>query len=125
MDITLGNSVITGKVSGLWNKETKTFEVKRGKSASGNKWQSFEISVSSKKDDKWINGKGIKVMLIGDVKVEHGQHIGLIGSFKADNYNNKEGVEVRGNMFMSNEVFEPKKREVEKSETVPTEADVW
>lgn len=125
MDITLGNSVITGKVSGLWNKETRAFEVKRGKSANGKKWQSFEISVSSKKDDKWINGKNIKVMLIGDTKVEHGQPIGLIGSFKADNYNNKEGVEVRGNMFMSSEVFEPKKREVEKSETVPTEAEVW
>ena len=127
MDITIGTSVITGRINGLWNKETKTFEIKRGKSANGNKWQSFEIAVSSKKDGEYVNGKGIKVMYIGDTKVEHKQSIGLIGSFKADNYTNKEGVEIRGNMFMANEIFEPKEREVKDSKEITNvkEADVW
>lgn len=127
MDITIGTSVLTGRVSGLWNKETKTFDVKRGKSANGNKWQSFEISTSSKKEDKWINGKGIKVMYIGNTKVEHQQNIGLIGRFVADNYTDKEGKEIRGNMFMCSEIFEPKAREAKTTEEVTEvkEADVW
>jgi hypothetical protein len=110
-NITMGQSVITGKIGGVWSKESKSFEVKRGSSKSGNRWQSFEIQVSTKKDDVWINGKGIKVMLIGDTKVENGQMIGLIGNFKADNYVNAEGKEVRGNMFMSSQIFTPAERE--------------
>lgn len=129
MDITIGTSVITGKINGLWNKETKTFEVKRGKSANGNKWQSFEIAVSSKKDGVWVNGKGIKVMYIGDTKVEHNSTIGLIGSFKSDNYTDKDGKEIRGNMFITSEIFTPKEREKLDAENAnqPTvkEADVW
>ena len=124
MDITIGQSIITGRVSGLWNKETRTFDVKRGKSGAGNKWQSFEISISSKKDDTWINGKGIKVMYIGNTKVEHKQNIGLIGRFVADNYTDKEGKEIRGNMFMASEIFEPKEREIKVQEEV-TETEVW
>jgi hypothetical protein len=136
MEITLGQSVLTGKVGGVWSKETKSFEVNRGTSGAGNRWQSFEIQVSTKKDDVWINGKGHKVMLIGDTKVEKGQMIGLVGNWKADNYVNAEGKEVKGNMFLSSEIFTPKEKEPrpefkaqeakpKAKDEAPFEVDVW
>ena len=120
-DIIAGDSVITGKISGRYNSETKKWEIKFGDSANGNRWQSFEIAVSSKKDDKWINGKGVKVMYIGNTRVHHDEYVGLIGKFKPDNYIDKDGKEVRGNMFITSEIFKPKERE----KIVPKEADVW
>jgi hypothetical protein len=125
-NITMGQSAITGRVNGIWAKESKSFEIKRGSSKSGNRWQTFEIAVSTKKDDVWVNGKGIKVMLIGDTKVENGQMIGLIGNFKADNYTNAEGKEVRGNMFLSSQIFTPAEREsINEHKKTEVVEEVW
>jgi hypothetical protein len=106
----IGLSGLTGRVSGIWNKENKAFEVKRGMSKNDKKYQIFEISVSSKdQQDNWTNGKGIKVMMFGDTKVEHGDTVGLVGRFQPDNWENKEGKTVYGNIFMCNaeDMFEP------------------
>ena len=107
--IKIGTSAITGKVSGVWDNANKGFAVKRGMSKAGKKYQIFEISVATKKDDVWTNGAGVKVMLMGDTKVEDKRNVGLVGRFQADNYTNKEGKEVRGNVFMCNaeDMFEP------------------
>ena len=106
----IGQIAITGKVSGLWNKDNRTFEVKRGMTKNGKKYQIFDISVSSKdQEGNWTNGKGIKVMLWGETKVEHGSNIGLVGRLQPDNYENKDGKTVYGNMInaFDTDMFEP------------------
>ena len=108
MEIKVGQSAVSGYVGGLWSKESKSFEVKRGITKKGDKYQIFEIKVSSKAEDgSYTNGKGIKVMLMGDTPVESGQPIGVVGSFKPDNFTTNEGKEIRGNIMMCSETFEP------------------
>ncbi len=109
MNLKVGQCAISGKTSGIWDAETKSFKIKRGSTKKGDKYQIFEVAVATKKDDKWINGKGIKVMLMGTVKVEDKQEIGIVGRFQADNYTSKDGKEVRGNIFMANadDMFTP------------------
>ena len=122
--IKIGQTAITGRVSGLWDKDSKSFKITRGKTKSDKKYQIFEISVSTKKDDVWVNGKGIKVMLMGDTKVDDKQEIGLVGRFQADNYTTKDGKEVRGNIFMANaeDMFTPLKWD-SKSEAKPKQEE--
>ena len=80
-----GQIALAGKVKGLWNKDTRSFEVKRGVSSTGNKYQIFEISVSSKNQDgSYTNGKGVKVMLSGETKVEHNSIVGVMGFLYRD-----------------------------------------
>ena len=103
MEIKSGQSGITGRVSGIYNRETKRGEVKRGTTKSGGRYQVFEISVSKKNEDgTYTNGMGIPVMLLGDTKVEAGDVIGMVGKFVPNNYTNKEGKEVRGLQLMAN-----------------------
>jgi len=128
-----GQVAIAGRVNGLWDKDAKTFNVKRGVTKAGTRYQLFEIAVSSKNEDGvYVNGKGIKVMLLGDKKVESKDVVGLVGFFVPDNYKNKEGKEVYGNMLMSKvaDMFEvPKKEETKEEPTVakakPSVEDVW
>lgn len=127
-----GMIAVAGRAKGLWNKETKSFEVKRGKSANGNKYQIFEIAVSSKdKDGNYTNGKGLKVMITGGTKIEHNQEVGILGFLKPDNYTNKEGKEIQGLMLTAKceDMFTPlawEKKEPEiVYEQVKKEEDVW
>jgi single-stranded DNA-binding protein len=123
MEIKIGETVATGRVSGLWNKESKSFEVKRGMTKNEKKYQIFEVSVSRKNEDgTWTNGKGLKVMLWGETPVEHGQEIGLKGRLQPDNWENKEGKTIYGNMLVVFEdgIFTPAKWE-KKSEDTPKE----
>jgi single-stranded DNA-binding protein len=102
MNLKIGMSAITGKVQGLYNKETRKGEVKRGTSKNGNKYQIFEISVSTKNQDgTYTNGKPIKVMITGSQKIDIGDSVGLVGRFQAENYTDKDGKEVRGLVFTS------------------------
>lgn len=126
-----GLSAITGRVNGVYNKETKKGEVKRGMSKSGNKYQVFEISVSNKNEDgTYTNGMGIPVMLLGDAKVEAGDIVGLLGRFVANNYTNKDGKEVRGLQLMAkcDDMFKPlewdKKENTQTEDKKPT-VDEW
>lgn len=124
-ELRIGEVALTGKVSGMWNKEARSFDVKRGATANGKKYQIFEISVSSKDKDsgEWKNGKGVKVMLWGEVKVEHGQEIGIKGRFTPDNYTNKDNKEVYGNMLVAfaDDLFEPAKWDAKPTEDKPKE----
>lgn len=115
MEIKIGQTAITGRVSGLWNKENKSFEVKRGATQNGKKYQIFEISVSSKDKEsgEWTNGKGVKVMLWGETPVDHGQEIGIVGRFQPDNWTTQDGKEIYGHMInaFADDIFEPAKWE--------------
>ena len=126
-----GMSAITGRVSGVYDRETKKGVVKRGTSNSGNRYQVFEISVSSKNEDgTYTNGMGIPVMLLGDTKVEVGDVLGLLGRFVPNNYTNKDNKEVRGLQLMAKceDMFEPlawdKKGDKPKAEDKDTQ-DEW
>ena len=124
-EIKIGQVAVTGRVSGLWNKENKSFDVKRGQSKSGKKYQIFEISVASKDKEsgEWTNGKGLKVMLWGDTKVEHGGEIGVVGRLQPDNWTNHEGKEIWGNMLnaFADDLFEPASWEPKESSGKPQE----
>ena len=100
---------VTGRVNGVWNNKTKGFEIMSGVTGKGKKWQVFEISVSKKVEDSWINGKGMKVMLWGDVEIKEKTMVGIKGRFQPDNFTTKDGVEVRGLMITAwdNEMFVP------------------
>ena len=122
---------VAGRVQGMWNNETRTFDIKRGKTRNDKRYQIFEMAVSKKnEDDTWTNGKGMKVMLWGDHKVEHGDMIGISGRLQPDNYTNKDGKEVWGNMVVAFEegIFEPLKWEAQpmsESKQETKEEDVW
>ena len=106
----IGQSAITGYVGGVYNKDSKSFKIIRGKSSNGKRYQIFEIGVANKdKDGNWTNGQSIKVMMFGDKKVEERDQIGLLGQFKPDNWTNKEGKTIYGNVFMADadDMFEP------------------
>lgn len=109
--VKIGQSVVTGYVGGIWNKDSKSFEVKRGATKNGKKYQIFEVKVSSKDKESgtYTNGKGIKVMLWGDTPIESGQEIGLVGKYQPDNWTNQEGKEFRGNVFnaFADDLFKP------------------
>lgn len=123
-ELRIGESAVSGRVSGLWNKETRTFEVKRGSTQNGKRFQIFEMSVSSKdKDsDTWKNGKGQKVFLFGDKAINHGDNIGIVGKLVPDNYTTQDGKEVYGNMLMSfsDDLFEPASWEKKETNSAPT-----
>ena len=105
----IGQSAITGRVQGVYDKEQKQGVIKRGISKNNNKWQVFEIGVSSKENGAYVNGKAISVMLIGDNRVEIGDKIGLVGRFLPNNYRDANGKEVKGLQFMANceDIFTP------------------
>ena len=132
-ELRIGETALTGRAQGIYNRETRKGEVKRGMSGNGNKYQVFEISVSSKEkdSDKWINGTPIKVMMFGEVKVEAGDNVGLVGNFRPDNWTDKEGKERRGLIFMCNaeDMFEPaswdKKAEAKPQAKEEPEVDRW
>jgi hypothetical protein len=100
---------VAGYVSGIWDNESKSFKIRRGKTKNDKKYQIFEIKVASKDKDSgsWTNGKGLKVMLWGDEKIEDRQEIGILGKLTPDNYENKDGKEIRGLMVMAFETFVP------------------
>lgn len=132
MELKIGQIAITGTAQGMWNKETRSFDVKRGMSKNDKKYQIFELKVSSKdQEGNWTNGKGLKIMLWGNTKVEHGDTIGLVGRIQPDNWINKEGKEVYGNMFVAydEDMFTPaqwEKKESSKPEVKEESAsDVW
>lgn len=111
LTIKSGQVAIAGYTSGVWNKESKGFEVKRGATKNGKKYQIFEIKVSSKDKEsgEYTNGKGIKVMLWGETKVDANQEIGVMGRLQPDNWTNSEGKEIRGVMLnaFADDLFEP------------------
>lgn len=125
-----GQIALAGKVKGLWNKDTRSFEVKRGVSSSGNKYQIFEISVSSKNQDgSYTNGKGVKVMLSGETKVEHNSIVGVMGFLSPDNYT-KDDKEIQGFKVSAKceDMFEPiewAKKEATTTKKVVKDEDVW
>ena len=121
---------VAGKAQGFWNNETRSFDIKRGKAKNDKKYQIFEMQVSKKnEDDTWTNGKGMKVILWGDHKVEHGDMIGISGRLQPDNYTNKDGKEIWGNMIVAFEegIFTPLKWDTDNasSQDAPKEEDVW
>ena len=124
---------VAGRVSGLWNNETKQFEVKRGKTKNDKKYQIAEISVAMKDKEtgEWKNGKGLKFMLWGNHKVDHGDMLGVQGRLQPDNYTNKDGKEVWGNMIVAFEegIFTPDKweasNEAPSESSKPKAEDVW
>ena len=122
--IKIGMSAVTGRVSGAWNSKAEKFEVKRGMAKNGTKYQIFEIGVSTKNQDgTYTNGKNIPVMMFGEVKVEAGDNVGLVGRFAANNYTNAEGKEIRGLQFMCNaeDMFEPAAWDKKPEESKPAE----
>jgi hypothetical protein len=46
-------------------------------------------------------------MLWGDEKIEDKQEIGILGKLTPDNYESKDGKEIRGMMVMAFETFTP------------------
>lgn len=121
ISIKAGQSAVTGYVGGVWDKDSKSFKIKRGKTKTDKKYQVFSVKVSSKDKDsgKYTNGKDIEVMMFGDTKIEDGTLVGLIGKFVPNNYETKEGKEVRGNQFMAfdTDMFTPDSWE--KKESTP------
>jgi hypothetical protein len=117
----IGQCYLTGTVNGVWDKDSKKFVIKRGKTKNDKKYQVFTIATAKKdKDGKWTNGKGIRVTLFGDTKVEEKMKIGVIGSFEP-NVGEKDGKEVKyDDSFVSFEMFEPSSWD-SKSETKPKE----
>jgi hypothetical protein len=113
---------VAGRVNGVWNNQTKGFEIKTGVTQNGKKWQIFEISVSKRDGDTWVNGKGMKVMLWGDTAVVEKTMVGVMGRFQPDNYTNKEGVEIRGLMInaFDNDMFTPEQWEQGGNQPVDT-----
>jgi len=102
VNVRLGEVAISGNVQGLWNKDTKSFDVKRGQTKNEKRYQIFQIKVSDKdQDGNWTNGKGLDVMLWGNTKVEHGDAIAIKGRLKPNNYTNKEGKEIYGLQFVA------------------------
>lgn len=97
---------VSGRVNGVWNNTTKAFEIISGVSKAGNKYQIFEISVSQKNSETgaWTNGKGLKVMLTGDVVIEEKSMVGVVGRLQPDNFTTKDGKEVRGLMVQARSV---------------------
>ena len=123
---------VAGKVQGFWNSDDRAFEIKRGKTKNDKKYQIFEMSVSRKNEDgTWTNGKGMKVMLWGNHKVDHGDMLGVQGRLQPDNYTNKDGKEVWGNMIVAFEegIFTPDKweasNEAPSDSSKPKAEDVW
>lgn len=127
VNVKIGQSVVTGYVGGIWNKESKSFEVKRGTTKNGKKYQVFEVKVSSKDKEsgEYTNGKGIKVMLWGDTPIEDKQIIGIIGKYEPDNYTSKEGKEIRGNILnaWSDGLFTPDSWDKKESPTQEDNSD--
>ena len=105
--VKINQCALTGRVKGIYDKDSKSFVVKRGKTKNDKKYQTFEIAVAKKdKDGNWTNGAGIRVTLYGDTKVEEKQEIGVIGSFEPNNYE-KDGKTVYGSSFVAFETFTP------------------
>ena len=100
---------VAGRVSGIWNNNTKSFEIKSGVTKNGKKYQVFEISVAKKDGEKWVNGKGLKVMMWGETEITEKEMIGVVGRLQPDNFTTNAGVEVRGMMInaFDNEMFTP------------------
>ncbi len=128
--IKIGMSAISGYVGGVYNKEAKGFAVKRGQTKAGKRYQVFVVKVASKDKEtgKYTNGKDIEVMLFGDIKVEEGQSIGLLGRFQPNNYM-KDDKEVKGLQFLAfaDDIFEPAAWDA-KAESKPeakAEPDEW
>lgn len=103
-----GQSAISGTVNGVWDNDTKKFVIKRGKTKNDKKYQTFTIATAKKdKDGNWINGKGIRVTLFGDTKVEEKMKIGVIGMFEP-NVGEKDGKAIKyDDSFVAFEMFEP------------------
>ena len=123
ISIKAGQSAITGYVGGVWDKDSKSFKIKRGKTKTDKKYQLFSVKVSQKDKDSgtYINGKDIEVMMFGDTKIEDGTLIGLLGKFTPSNYKNKDGKEVRGNQFLAfdTDMFTPDSWEKKESTSTP------
>ena len=106
---------VAGRVNGVWNNTTKSFEVMSGVSAAGNKYHIFEISVSQKDQETgaWVNGKGLKVVLTGDVTIEEKTMVGVVGRLQPDNFTTKDGKEIRGLMVQARveDMYVPEKWE--------------
>lgn len=131
-EIKIGQVAVTGRVSGLYDKEESkkenkaVYTVKRGTTANGKRYQIFEISVAQKDRDsnEWKNGKGLKVMLWGEVPVENGQEIGILGKLQPDNWTTQDGKEIWGNMLnaFADDIFEPASWNAKPTESKPTES---
>jgi len=126
VEVKSGQLAVAGYVGGVWDKESKSFEVKRGMGQSGKKYQIFEIKVSEKKEDgSYVNGKGLKVMLFGDKPINNGDSIGVSGKLVPDNWTNQEGKEIRGMMMMAFETFEPASWDAKPKKEAEPEDSVW
>ena len=103
----IGQTYLTGRVKGIYDKDSKSFKIKKAKTKNDKKYQVFEIAVSKKdQDGNWTNGQNIRVTLFGETPVADKQAIGLIGSFEPNNYE-KDGKTVYGLQFTAFEIFEP------------------
>jgi single-stranded DNA-binding protein len=107
---------VSGRVSGVWNNQERRFEIKTGTSKGGEKYSIFEISVSKPPKEgepgaKWVNGKGQKVILWGNITVEENSMIGVVGKLQPDNFTTADGKEIRGNQVVADEkdLFTPEK----------------
>jgi len=101
---------VSGRVGGVWNKETNSFEVRSGLSKNGIKYQIFNINVSKKIGETWSNGKGLKVMLWGDdIEVKKNNMIGILGRLQPDNWTNRDGVNIKGMSIVADvkDIFVP------------------
>ena len=131
-----GYIAVAGKVEGVeYDSKTKSYEVKRGTSKNGTKYQSFRISVYSKNaDGSYENGKGIDVLLFGDKPIKVKDVVGILGRLKPNNYV-KDGVEIKGHSIIANleDMFEPipyesKESAVEDKPSTskrPSVEDIW
>jgi phosphotransferase system IIB component len=110
---------ITGRIKGIFDKDTKEFNVIIGTDKNGNKYQKFKLEIAkpNKKDGGWINGKDIDVTLFGDYPdLNDGESIGLGNcSFEPRNYT-RDGREIKGNGLIASaeHVFQPEEWEAGK-----------
>ena len=126
ISIKAGQSAVSGYVGGVWDKDSKSFKIKRGKTKTDKKYQVFSVKVSSKDKDsgKYTNGKDIEVMMFGETKIEERTLVGLVGRFVPNNDNTKEGKEIRGNQFRASDtdMFTPDSWE--KKESTPAKKPI-
>jgi len=96
-------TLICGYVSGVWDKNSNGFIIRKGQTQSGKKYTSAQIKISKRNSDgTYTNGAGIPFTVWGDDgdMIQDKMLVDLTGYFTPQNYTTQEGKEVRGNNFV-------------------------
>jgi hypothetical protein len=103
---------VAGRVSKIWDNESNAFIIKSGETEKGLKWHSFDISVYRYDNNSktFENGKGLRVVLYGDIEIKDKDILGVWGKLQPSNWTNpKDGKITRGHKIVafSEHLFTP------------------